>query len=487
MASAVLASRNEPYWGEGKVYMRKYPNNNNNQPFKALNSTPTNESLSTSRKVTIHLDRYSRTELKDLKKRLISELEQVRSLRTRIETREVVADVDPKPKNKTLSPPAKKKILGQKRPCATDHKRSLPDPQIEKLVSNMMKRCGQMLTKLMKHKHGWVFNVPVDAVALGLHDYHQIIRAPMDLGTVKSRLDKKAYKSPLDFASDVRLTFSNAMTYNPKGQDVYVMAETMLSQFDKMFNPAYQKFIKEHGVTLPAEKANHKIFPSPPNVRRPKKSESNRLQSALINPPPVQVQTQAPDPVPENRKLHKPKAKNVNKRQMSFEEKAKLGISLQNMPPEAMDQLVQIIKRNSKLAHDEDEIELDLETIDNETLWELDRFVRHHKKGRREVVISNSISTAPVNKLPANENKKVDVTEEDVDIGEEIPITNFPTVEIEKDAACHSGRSSSSSSSGSSSDSSSSSDSDSGSSSGSESEADSVKSPYVESREPPVT
>ncbi|CAI9760824.1 unnamed protein product [Fraxinus pennsylvanica] len=46
----------------------------------------------------------------------------------------------------------------------------------------------QILTKLMKHKNGWIFNKPVDAAALGLHDYHQIVKQPMDLDTVKSNM-----------------------------------------------------------------------------------------------------------------------------------------------------------------------------------------------------------------------------------------------------------------------------------------------------------
>lgn len=53
-------------------------------------------------------------------------------------------------------------------------------------------------------------------------------------------------------------------------------------------------------------------------------------------------------------------------------------------------------------------------------------------------------------------NKKGDIGEEDVDIGEEIPVENFPPVQIEKDAPCASSGSSSSSSSSSGSDSSSS-------------------------------
>ncbi|KAL4587019.1 hypothetical protein LXL04_011668 [Taraxacum kok-saghyz] len=47
-----------------------------------------------------------------------------------------------------------------------------------------------------------------------LHDYHQIIKRLMDLGTVKSNRSKCLYYSPLDFNSGVRLVFGNAMLYN---------------------------------------------------------------------------------------------------------------------------------------------------------------------------------------------------------------------------------------------------------------------------------
>ncbi|ERM98349.1 hypothetical protein AMTR_s00170p00059090 [Amborella trichopoda] len=65
-----------------------------------------------------------------------------------------------------------------------------------------MKRCGQILTKLMKHKHGWVFNVPVDVVGMGLHDYYTLVKNPMDLGNAKTRLNQSFYSTPLEFAAD---------------------------------------------------------------------------------------------------------------------------------------------------------------------------------------------------------------------------------------------------------------------------------------------
>ncbi|KAJ3695219.1 hypothetical protein LUZ60_000596 [Juncus effusus] len=92
--------------------------------------------------------------------------------------------------------------------------------------------CSALLSKLMNHKHGWVFNAPVDVKGLRLRDYYSIIRQPMDLGTVRCRLEKSRYRSPLEFASDVRLTFGNAMTYNQKGDAAYDMAEELLQIFE---------------------------------------------------------------------------------------------------------------------------------------------------------------------------------------------------------------------------------------------------------------
>ncbi|CBI25716.3 unnamed protein product, partial [Vitis vinifera] len=113
-------------------------------------------------------------------------------------------------------------------------------------------------------------------------------------------------------------------------------------------------------------------------------------------------------------------------------------------------------------------------------------------KIRRQGLIMNQTLATQLNKSPVTDNpdvgqknKKGEIGEEDVDIGEEMPVSHFPPVEIDKDAAYAS--SSSRSSSGSSSSSDDSSSSDSGSSSGSDSDADSVHSPCAESKDASVT
>ncbi|MPC50580.1 Homeotic protein female sterile [Portunus trituberculatus] len=55
-------------------------------------------------------------------------------------------------------------------------------------VSESFKNCNEILKELFSKKHSgyaWPFYKPVDADLLGLSDYHEIIKHPMDLGTVK--------------------------------------------------------------------------------------------------------------------------------------------------------------------------------------------------------------------------------------------------------------------------------------------------------------
>lgn len=248
-----------------------------------------------------------------------------------------------------------------------------------KLYAPVFRSCAVVLARLMKHKHGWVFNVPVDASALGLHDYHTIITKPMDLGTVKSRLAAGHYKSPREFATEVRLTFQNAMKYNPKGQDVYFMAEQLLNMFE------------EKWPEIEAEMAQLSPQPPTPSSAPPKKqkqreremdnarvlerSDSTAHAAPLEAPPKPHAGTARP-PV-----LKKPKARDPNKREMTFWEKQRLSNDLQDLPAEKLDNVVQIIKkRNSSLNQHDDEIEVDIDSFDVETLWELDRFVTNYKK-----------------------------------------------------------------------------------------------------------
>jgi len=106
----------------------------------------------------------------------------------------------------------------------------LQDPPQE-----LQNKCLQVLDCLMAHEHGWVFNAPVDPIELQLPDYFQVVKKPMDLGSIKKRLENGCYHDIKEFEAEVNLTFDNATLYNINGSVVHNMAKEMKQTFKQDF------------------------------------------------------------------------------------------------------------------------------------------------------------------------------------------------------------------------------------------------------------
>ena len=93
-----------------------------------------------------------------------------------------------------------------------------------------MEYCYNILRQLLDKQHindAWPFKDPVDAEALGLHDYHTVIKRPMDLTTVGRNFEKGKYRKPQEFADDIRQIFFNCYRYNPEDHEVVTMAQRL--------------------------------------------------------------------------------------------------------------------------------------------------------------------------------------------------------------------------------------------------------------------
>jgi E1A/CREB-binding protein len=104
----------------------------------------------------------------------------------------------------------------------------------------------EVLKELQSHEHGWVFATPVNPVELNLDDYFEVIKKPMDLGTIQKNLEAGSYHSFDDFKSDVRLTFENAMKYNEEKSIVHEMAKQLKKKFEQDYKKLLRQMDKEH-------------------------------------------------------------------------------------------------------------------------------------------------------------------------------------------------------------------------------------------------
>lgn len=73
-----------------------------------------------------------------------------------------------------------------------------------------------LIKLLERHNDSYEFRYPVDYIGLGLPDYPEIIKVPMDLSTVKKNLKAGEYPSMQDFLLDIQLIWDNCKLYNPE-------------------------------------------------------------------------------------------------------------------------------------------------------------------------------------------------------------------------------------------------------------------------------
>ena len=175
----------------------------------------------------------------------------------------------------------------------------------------------------------------------------------MDFGTIKAKLLSGQYSDPLGLDSDVSLTLTNAMTYNPPVNDVHFMAKTL----GKFFEMRWKSIEKK----IPA--AVEEILP-------PNSGAMIERGTAIAMPPSKKAKS---TPV-ENIKKPENKVKQENiKRVMSDVEKQKLSADLEPLLTDLPDHIVDFLKESSFNASQasEDEIEIDLDALGDDTLFTL--------------------------------------------------------------------------------------------------------------------
>lgn len=402
----------------------------------------------------LSLSKLSSFQRKDLVMRLKQELEQVRTYQKEIAT---VRSVDAAlfPSSKPVSHSVKRAPTpGQNAGGRTKKQASGRLDSVSKALppasgnAMLMKQCETLLNRLIGHTFGWVFKVPVDVVALKIPDYYTVIKHPMDLGTVRTKLTSGQYADPWGFAADVRLTFSNALTYNPRGNDVHMMAETIRKFFEVRWKPIEKKL-------LPATEAV--VVPPKPAM----------LMETVTAVPisPIKKKTASADS-----EIKQVPAKSV----MSDVEKHKLSSELEELLADLPESIIDFLKENSSNGNQtsEDEIEIDIDTLSGDTLLRLrkllDEYVADKQKNMVkaetcEIELQNKLGFSNSSMQPCKANNR---SEEDLDIGgNDLPISISSPVALEKDSAVRKSKGSSSSSSSSEDGSSSS---DSGTSSGSD-------------------
>ncbi|EFA82284.1 ankyrin repeat-containing protein [Heterostelium album PN500] len=95
--------------------------------------------------------------------------------------------------------------------------------------------CKNINSQIHRKKMAEIFHFAVDPIALNIPHYFDVIKHPMDLSLIQSKLDGGLYKSIKDFAADMRLMFDNAMLFNEEGSLIYRNTKKLMAEFNKIY------------------------------------------------------------------------------------------------------------------------------------------------------------------------------------------------------------------------------------------------------------
>ncbi|KZZ86806.1 Bromodomain protein [Ascosphaera apis ARSEF 7405] len=296
-----------------------------------------------------------------------------------------------------------------------------------------LKFCQEALDEMYKNKYvniASAFYQPVDPVALNIPNYHSIIKKPMDLSTISSKLKANIYENAKEFEADVRLMFKNCYKFNINGDPVYTAGQKLNEVFDKkwatkdrwLHSHAPPNVRAEHdsaaesdeevGVGAVSEEENEE---SEGDVDEEKLAALRRQMEELTKQVEVLSQKKKKTPPASKKKgtatssSKAPRTSGANKkstgaaagkskkagaggsatggkkekaaRWVSYQEKQLISNVISTLPEKQMNEALSIIQRNapSLIGSSADgEIELDIDELPNEVLLKLLNFVKKH-------------------------------------------------------------------------------------------------------------
>nr|GEZ84266.1 transcription factor GTE6 [Tanacetum cinerariifolium] len=205
---------------------------------------------------------------------------------------------------------------------------------------------------------------PVDVVGLGLHDYYEVIKKPMDFSTIKNKMDAK-------------------------DDDVHVMTKTLMVKLEEKWLQLLPKVIEE-------------------DERRKKEDAEAQLDMQLAHEVDHAKMTRELSLELNEVDLHIKKLKEVvlsNCRKISFEEKLTLVKILTKLSPDDLQKALLIVAQNSpNFEATCNEVELDMDTQSESILWKLKFFLKDIIEVQRKN--SPNIQIIANNKISENNLKK---------------------------------------------------------------------------------
>ncbi|KAI9804600.1 MAG: hypothetical protein M1833_006673 [Piccolia ochrophora] len=315
-----------------------------------------------------------------------------------------------------------------------------------------LKFCQEVLTELNKAKHASIANpfyYPVDPVAMNIPNYHKVVKKPMDMSTMGSKLKSGQYENAKEFESDFRLMLKNCFNFNPEPHPVHSSGKALEALFNEKWAQK-ARWIDDH---IPASEPQSPVSsPEPEEEEREDEEEEEEeedeqaqqikimqqhiemmskqvemMQKKKKGTPPqptkkglktaakapkkpakkgsMSTAPAAPKVKPEKKK--KAAGKSERTPYITYEQKQEISNRINTLPTSRMSTALKIIRDNmpNLKGLQDDELELDIDELSDEVLHKLYLFVQKYAPGGKGDADVKPARSKPAPEARANTGK----------------------------------------------------------------------------------
>lgn len=109
-------------------------------------------------------------------------------------------------------------------------------PKRDDGTTEQLKFCHKLVNELYRPKYSsfaYPFYEPVDTVKLEIPHYNKIVKKPMDMATMLTKLNNGEYPDARAFHADFKLMIKNCFAFNPAGTPVHQAGVELNEVFDE--------------------------------------------------------------------------------------------------------------------------------------------------------------------------------------------------------------------------------------------------------------
>lgn len=267
-----------------------------------------------------------------------------------------------------------------------------------KKLQNAFKFCQNVVKELMSKKYAsfnYPFLEPVDPISMNIPTYSDYVKEPMDLGTISDKLSNWEYQSIEMFEHDVHLVFKNCYAFNPDGTIVNMMGHRLEDIFNNKWadRPVYEESdsesegneddsdgydsdgsgsdIDETLITNPAiQYLEEQLSRMKVELQLLKKQELDKIRKERrLARGSKKHRSRKSSKKRRSSKSNGKSRKNKLQTVVTYDMKRIISEHINDLSAENLNKVIKIVMPNRK--SDDEEVELDLDTLGNDTLLTL--------------------------------------------------------------------------------------------------------------------